>query len=41
MVAKLIDMGADGVIIPRTENLNQLRAAIDGLLSTPDGIKDL
>lgn len=41
LVAKLIDMGADGVMLPRTENLNQLRLAIDGLLFTPDGRKGM
>jgi 2-dehydro-3-deoxyglucarate aldolase/4-hydroxy-2-oxoheptanedioate aldolase len=35
LVAKLIDMGADGIMIPRTETLQQLRTAIDGLLFAP------
>ena len=39
LVAKLIDMGADGIMIPRTEKLQQLRVAVDGLLFSPDGRK--
>ncbi len=41
LVAKLIDMGADGIMIPRTETLEQLREAIDGLLFSPDGRKGM
>lgn len=41
LVAKLIDMGADGIMIPRTENLNQLRTALDGLFFAPDGRKGM
>ena len=41
LVAKLIDMGADGIMIPRTETLQQLRTAIDGLLFAPDGRKGM
>ena len=36
LVAKLVDMGADGIMIPRTETLEQLRTAVDGLLFAPD-----
>ena len=41
LVAKLIDMGADGIMIPRTERLEQLKTAVDGLLFTPDGRKGM
>ena len=41
LVAKLIDMGADGIMIPRTETLQQLRTAVDGLLFQPDGKKGM
>jgi 2-keto-3-deoxy-L-rhamnonate aldolase RhmA len=41
LVAKLVDMGADGIMIPRTETLEQLRIAIDGLLFSPDGRKGM
>ena len=41
LVAKLVDMGADGIMIPRTEKLSQLRAAVDGLLFSPDGRKGM
>lgn len=41
LVAKLIDMGADGIMIPRTETLEQLRTAIDGLLFAPYGKKGM
>lgn len=41
LVAKLVDMGADGIMIPRTENLTQLRNAVDGLLFAPDGRKGM
>ncbi len=39
LIAKAIDMGADGVMIPRTESLEQLRTAVDALLFYPDGKK--
>lgn len=41
LVAKLVDMGADGIMIPRTESLEQLRTAVDGLLFQPDGRKGM
>lgn len=41
LIAKLIDMGADGIMIPRTESLSQLRTAVDGLLFAPDGKKGM
>ncbi len=39
LIAKAIDMGADGVMIPRTERLEQLRTAVDALLFYPEGRK--
>lgn len=39
LIAKAIDMGADGVMIPRTETLEQLKTAVDALLFYPDGRK--
>ena len=39
LIAKAIDMGADGVMIPRTESLEQLRTAVDALLFYPEGRK--
>lgn len=41
LVAKVVDMGADGVMIPRTETLEQLKNAVDGLLFYPDGRKGM
>lgn len=41
LVAKLVDMGADGIMIPRTETPEQLRTAVDGLLFAPDGRKGM
>jgi len=41
LIAKLIDMGADGVMLPRTETLEQLRTAVDGLLFSPTGRKGM
>ena len=41
LAAKLIDMGADGLMIPRTETLEQLRVAIDALLFHPVGRKGM
>ena len=32
LIAKAIDMGVDGVMIPRTETLEQLRTSVDALL---------
>lgn len=39
LIAKAIDMGADGVMVPRTETLAQLRTAVDALLFAPQGRK--
>lgn len=39
LIAKAIDMGADGVMIPRVESLEQLRTAVDALLFHPQGRK--
>lgn len=39
LIAKAVDMGADGIMIPRTEGLEQLRTAVDALLFYPDGRK--
>lgn len=39
LIAKAIDMGADGVMLPRTESLEQLRTAVDALLFYPEGRK--
>ena len=39
--AKLIDMGADGIMLPRTETLEQLRTAVDALLFHPVGRKGM
>lgn len=39
LIAKAIDMGADGVMVPRTETLEQLRTAVDALLFYPEGRK--
>jgi len=39
LIAKSIDMGADGVMIPRTETLEQLKTAVDALLFHPVGRK--
>lgn len=39
LIAKAIDMGADGIMIPRTESLEQLRTAVDALLFYPEGRK--
>lgn len=39
LIAKAIDMGADGIMLPRTESLEQLKTAIDALLFAPDGRK--
>lgn len=39
LVAKPLDMGADGIMLPRTETLEQLKTAIDGLCFFPVGRK--
>ena len=39
LIAKAIDMGADGVMIPRTESVEQLKTAVDALLFYPEGRK--
>lgn len=41
LAAKLIDMGADGIMLPRTETLEQLRTAVDALLFHPQGRKGM
>ena len=41
LAAKLIDMGADGIMLPRTETLGQLRTAVDALLFHPVGRKGM
>lgn len=41
LVAKGIDMGADGVMIPRTETVEQIKTAVDALLFAPDGRKGM
>ena len=41
LIAKLIDMGADGIMLPRTETPEQLRTAVDGLLFSPVGRKGM
>ncbi|MBO5203165.1 MAG: hypothetical protein J6B72_00945 [Clostridia bacterium] len=41
LAAKLIDMGADGIMLPRTETLEQLRVAVDALLFSPVGRKGM
>lgn len=39
LMAKAIDMGADGVMMPRTETLEQLHTAVDALFFAPEGRK--
>lgn len=39
LIAKPLDMGADGIMLPRTETLEQLRTAVDGLCFYPVGRK--
>ena len=39
LISKTIDMGADGIMLPRTESLDQLRTAIDGIHFYPIGKK--
>ncbi len=41
LVAKVVDMGADGIMIPRTESLEQIQTAMDGLYFPPIGKKGL
>jgi 2-keto-3-deoxy-L-rhamnonate aldolase RhmA len=41
IVKKILDMGADGIMIPRTETLEQLKTAIDGLHFAPIGRKGM
>ncbi len=39
LVAKPLDMGADGIMLPRTETIEQLKTAVDGLRFFPVGRK--
>lgn len=39
LIAKALDMGADGIMLPRTECLDQLRTAIDAIRFYPEGRK--
>ena len=39
LIAKAIDMGADGVMIPRVETLDQIKTAIDAVCFAPIGRK--
>ena len=39
LIAKAVDMGADGVMIPRVETMEQMRTAVDALLFYPEGKK--
>jgi len=39
LAAKPLDMGADGIMVPRTETVEQVRAVIDGLCFYPEGRK--
>ncbi|MFR4069653.1 MAG: aldolase/citrate lyase family protein [Oscillospiraceae bacterium] len=39
LAAKPLDMGADGIMVPRTETVEQLKAVIDGLCFHPVGRK--
>lgn len=39
LIAKAIDMGADGVMIPRVETLEQIKTAIDAVCFAPIGRK--
>ena len=39
LIAKAIDMGADGVMIPRVETLEQIRTVIDAVCFAPVGRK--
>ncbi|MGI6004653.1 MAG: HpcH/HpaI aldolase family protein [Christensenellales bacterium] len=39
LIAKTLDMGADGIMLPRVESLEQLRRAIDAMFYPPVGKK--
>jgi len=39
LIAKTIDMGADGIMLPRTETLEQLQVAVDAIYFSPVGRK--
>ncbi|MCL2058314.1 MAG: aldolase/citrate lyase family protein [Oscillospiraceae bacterium] len=39
LIAKTIDMGADGIILPRVESLEQLKTALDAICFYPVGKK--
>jgi 2-keto-3-deoxy-L-rhamnonate aldolase RhmA len=39
LIAKTVDMGADGIVLPRTETLAQLQAAVDAMYFHPIGRK--
>lgn len=41
LVTKVIDMGAYGVMLPRTETMEQVKAAVDGLYFPPIGKKGM
>ena len=37
LIAKALDLGADGIMLPRTETLDQLRVAVDAMHFAPTG----
>lgn len=37
LIAKALDLGADGIMLPRTERLDQLRTAVDAMRFAPEG----
>ena len=37
LIAKAIDLGADGIMLPRTERVEQLRAAVEAMRFAPEG----
>jgi len=39
LIAKAVDMGADGIVLPRTETLAHLRTAVDAMCFHPVGKK--
>lgn len=39
LIAKAIDMGADGIMIPRVETLDQMRTVVDAVCFAPEGRK--
>lgn len=39
LMAKAVDMGGDGIMVPRTESLEQIRTALDALFFAPVGRK--